>query len=106
MFKNPLIQKKVEVFQTQENEQSISKSSVIKETHIPKNQTNFSNAINKAKELIRVGKSKVDVVREIYPLLQEEEKEVIHLAFIEGVGLTEKGAMTYRYNIIRKLKKK
>jgi hypothetical protein len=106
MFKNPLAPKKVDEIQNQEKGPHIPKDSVIKAVHVPKNHSNFSTAITKAKDLIKSGKSKVDVVREIYPLIQDEEKEVVHLAFMEGVGLTEKGAMTYRYNIIRKEKKK
>jgi len=45
------------------------------------------------------------VARAIYDLVKDEERDVIVQVFIEGCGLTPKGAMTYVYNIRRKLAK-
>lgn len=41
----------------------------------------------------------------MYELIQDEEREIIVLALVEGTNLTPKGAITYFYNIRRKLKK-
>jgi hypothetical protein len=98
MFKNPLNTLKKEPV-------DIPKDSIIQPHHLPKDPSKFSQAIVKAKEVILNGGSKVDAAKTIYPLLENESKEVVHLAFIEGCGLTEKGAMTYRYNLL-KLRKK
>ena len=98
MFKNPLNTFKKDPI-------DISKDSIIQSLHLPKDPTKFSQAIVKAKEIILGGGSKVDAAKVIYPLLENESKEVIHLAFIEGCGLTEKGAMTYRYNLLKRHKK-
>lgn len=71
----------------------------------PKNTTSYAEAIKKAKQIISEGGSKADAAKLIFPLISSEDKEVIHLAFMEGCGLTEKGAVTYRYNLIRASKK-
>lgn len=63
------------------------------------------SSINKGKELIKSGKTKAEVSREIYPLIKDQSQEVILHVFREGVNLTEKGSLTYLYNIRRKLKK-
>jgi len=39
-------------------------------------------------------------------LVKDEEKEVILYVFQQGASLTEKGSLTYLYNIKRKLNKK
>jgi alcohol dehydrogenase class IV len=94
MFKNPLNTLKKDPIE-------IPKDSLIQSNHLPQDSAKFKQAIAQAKEVILGGGSKVDAAKTIYPLLENESKEVIHLAFIEGCGLTEKGATTYRYNIIR-----
>lgn len=98
MFKNPLNN-------LLKNPLEIPKDSILKPINIPKDGLKFSQAISNAKEIIKNGGSKIDAAKSIYPLLENESKEVIHLAFMEGCGLTEKGAVTYRYNILRKSKK-
>ena len=70
------------------------------------NKPNIKKAIAQGKDLIKSGKSKADVSREIYELIKDEEKEVILHVFQQGAGLTEKGSLTYLYNIKRKLSKK
>lgn len=107
MFKNPLkpddLTKPNAVPKT---DSPIPKVSVIQKEHVPKNVKAFTDVIREATDLISQGKSKVEVVKVIYPKIANETKEVIELAFRQGVGLTEKGASTYRYNIIRATKKK
>ena len=49
--------------------------------------------------------TKADVARKMFELIQDEKREVIAQAFVEGANLTPKGAMTYVYNIRRKMKK-
>jgi lipoprotein-anchoring transpeptidase ErfK/SrfK len=51
-------------------------------------------------------KSKADAAREIYALISGEPREIIIQAFIDGAGLTPKGAQTYFYNCKRKATKK
>lgn len=70
------------------------------------NKANIKKAIAQGKELIKSGKSKADVSREIYDLVKDEDREVILHVFQQGAGLTEKGSLTYLYNIKRKLGKK
>jgi len=70
------------------------------------NKPNIKKAIAQGKELIKSGMSKADVSREIYDLVKDEEKEVILKVFQQGASLTEKGSLTYLYNIKRKLNKK
>ena len=69
------------------------------------NKTNVKKAITQGKKLIKSGKSKADVSREIYSLVKDEEKEVILHVFRQGAALTEKGSLTYLYNIKRKLER-
>ncbi len=70
------------------------------------NKVNIKKAIAQGKELIKSGKSKADASRSIYDLVKDEEKEVILHVFQQGASLTEKGSLTYLYNIRRKLNKK
>lgn len=46
--------------------------------------------------------TKAAIARAMYPLIQDEAREVIAQAFVDGAGLTPKGAMTYYYNTKRK----
>lgn len=83
----------------------IPKEMVIKDKHLPKDPNKFAQAITQAKQLIKEGKTKVESAKAVFPLISNEDKEVIHQVFMEGCGLTTKGAMTYRYNLIRDQKK-
>ena len=80
------------------------------ETTTPKkpdfNKANIKKAIAQGKKLIKSGKSKADVSREIYSLVNDEDREVILHVFQQGAALTEKGSLTYLYNVKRKLEKK
>ena len=78
---------------------------VIEPKKIDLNKPVIKEAITKGKAVIAEGKSKVDAALAIYEALKAEEKEVIIAAFIQGATLTEKGAVTYFYNCLRKFKK-
>ena len=67
------------------------------------NKESIKKAIARGKELAKIGgKTKADVAREIYEFVKNEDREIIAQVFIQGANLTEKGAMTYFYNIKRK----
>ena len=70
------------------------------------NKVNIKKAIAQGKKLIKSGKSKAEVSREIYNLVNNEDRAVILHVFRQGAALTEKGSLTYLYNIKRKLEKK
>ena len=70
------------------------------------NKANIKKAIAQGRKLIKSGKSKADVSREIYGLVNNEDREVILHVFRQGASLTEKGSLTYLYNVKRKLEKK
>jgi len=58
-----------------------------------------------AKTMIADGKTKVETAKAIYPLIEDQAKEVVLKVFIDAVGLTERGAVTYLYNLKRDAKK-
>ncbi|WP_206167802.1 hypothetical protein [Variovorax boronicumulans] len=62
-------------------------------------------AIDQGKVLIAEGKSKADAARAIFDAIKDEPKDVIVAAFVEGATLTDKGALTYWYNVRRKAAK-
>ena len=68
-------------------------------------EKNIKDAISKGKELLKAGKSKADVTREIFPMIQKEDREAICHVFQQGAGLTQKGSMTYYYNCRRSTQK-
>jgi hypothetical protein len=70
------------------------------------NKANIKKAIAQGKKLIKSGKSKADVSREIYGLVNNEDRAAILHVFQQGAALTEKGSLTYLYNIKRKLEKR
>ena len=73
-------------------------------------------AINPAtvKKAVALGKemrknpetTKADVAAKMYELISGEPRDIIVQAFMDGAGLTEKGAPTYYYNCKRKVAKK
>ena len=69
------------------------------------NKANIKKAIAQGKKLIKSGKSKADTSREIYSLVNNEDRAVILHVFRQGTALIEKGSLTYLYNIKRKLGK-
>ncbi len=46
--------------------------------------------------------SKADVARKMFETIADEPREIIVQAFVDGAGLTPKGAQTYFYNCRRK----
>lgn len=72
-------------------------------------KTKNVEALTKAKKLgqslIAEGKTKVEATRAMYPLIKDESREIICQAFVDGAGLTERGAMTYFYNAVRHFRK-
>lgn len=91
MFKNPL---------TRPNP-TIPKDADITPKALPQNTANFQKAMEIAKSLKSKGKTKADIARAIFPLIENESKEVVLLALVQGCGLTPQGAVTYRYNLLR-----
>jgi hypothetical protein len=71
----------------------------------PTNTENFHKAVQIGQTAIKEGKTKADAVRMMFPMVFEEPREVIWQAFIDGAGLTDKGAVTYLYNVRRAHKK-
>ena len=49
--------------------------------------------------------SKADVARKMFETIADEPREVIVQAFVDGAGLTPKGAQTYFYNCHRRAEK-
>jgi bisphosphoglycerate-independent phosphoglycerate mutase (AlkP superfamily) len=71
------------------------------------NPDNVKKAVALGKELSKKGDiSKVDVAVQMFKFLENEPREVIAQAFVDGANLTPKGAMTYVYNVRRKAAKK
>ena len=62
-------------------------------------------AVADGKALTKDGKTKVEVATAMYQKLKAADRETIVAAFVEGAGLTEKGAVTYFYNCRRKAAK-
>ena len=77
-----------------------------KETPTPKNVAQIAEAVKKGRSIIAEGKTKVEAVKAMYPLVKDEQREIIWKAFEEGASLTPKGAVTYLYNIEREFRKK
>ncbi|MGA9665934.1 MAG: hypothetical protein WBQ69_05725 [Gallionella sp.] len=69
------------------------------------NKPAIKDAITKGKELLKESKTKADVAMVIFEALKDEDKDTVIAAFVQGAGLTEKGAVTYWYNCKRKARK-
>ena len=61
----------------------------------------ITKVIKAAKAGRRMGLTKVDAVRKIYPDVANLPRESIWYAIIHGVGLSSRGAVTYYYNMRR-----
>jgi len=60
-------------------------------------------AVAMGKEMRKVpDTSKADVARMMFETIADEPREIIVQAFVDGAGLTPKGAQTYFYNCRRK----
>ncbi|OAI44279.1 hypothetical protein AYO42_04995 [Rhizomicrobium sp. SCGC AG-212-E05] len=62
-------------------------------------------AVAEGKALIKEGKTKVEATTAMFAKLKTADRETAVAAFMEGAGLTEKGAVTYWYNCRRKASK-
>jgi hypothetical protein len=62
----------------------------------------IKQAISEGKALIKDGKTKVEAATSMFQKLKGADRETVVTAFMEGAGLTEKGAVTYWYNCRRK----
>jgi hypothetical protein len=72
----------------------------------PTNAAVVRKAIAIGKDMRKVpDTSKADVARKMFETISDESREVIVQAFVDGAGLTPKGAQTYFYNCKRKAKK-
>jgi len=72
----------------------------------PTNPVVVKKAIAMAKEMRKVpDTSKADVARKMFETIADEPREIIVQAFVDGAGLTPKGAQTYFYNCRRRAKK-
>lgn len=73
----------------------------------PKNPAQLKKAIAIGQEMTKQmvtdpDITKADIARKMYETIHDESRDVIVQAFIDGAGLTPKGAMTYYYNVRRK----
>jgi len=70
----------------------------------PTNAAAVRKAIALGKDMRKVpDTSKADVARKMFETIADEPREVIVQAFVDGAGLTPKGAQTYFYNCRRKV---
>lgn len=72
----------------------------------PKNLERYNTAVSKGRDAIAAGGSKADAARAIYEIIEDEERDIIVQAFIEGASVTVKGAPTYFYNVRRQIERK
>lgn len=71
----------------------------------PKNPAAVKKAISLGKEMSKMPETtKAAIAMKMYELISGEPREVIVQAFVDGAGLTPKGAQTYFYNCKRKSK--
>lgn len=83
-----------------------TKTTETESTPAPKNADHVKKAITLGKEMTKKGEvTKADVSRKMYEIIRDESREVIIQAFVDGAGLTPKGAQTYFYNAKRKMAK-
>ena len=64
----------------------------------------YDQAIGAGKGELERGGSKVDASSAIYRILENEDRDTILRALIEGATVTPKASGTYLYNVKRKLR--
>jgi hypothetical protein len=80
--------------------------SQVQNTVKPSNVADVRKAVALGKEMRKVpDTSKADVARKMFEAIADEPREIIVQAFVDGAGLTPKGAQTYFYNCRRRAKK-
>lgn len=73
----------------------------------PINPAAIKKAIAAGKEMAKQPNvTKADIARKMFETIADEPREIIVQAFVDGAGLTPKGAQTYFYNCKRKAAKK
>ena len=88
--------------ETPKTDETAPVQSVIK----PTNPAAIRKAVALGKDMRKVpDTSKADAARKMFETIAEEPREVIVQAFVDGAGLTPKGAQTYFYNCKRKAQK-
>lgn len=91
--------------QMQKNETPSTDQTPTAEPVKPKSPATVKKAIALGKELSKTPETtKTSVAMKMYELIAGEPREVIVQAFVDGAGLTPKGAQTYFYNCKRKSK--
>lgn len=71
------------------------------------NPATVKKAVAMGKEMRKTPETtKADVAAKMYEMISGEPRDIIVQAFIDGAGLTDKGASTYYYNCKRKAPKK
>jgi hypothetical protein len=83
----------------------VDQTNISDQTVIPSDPELYQRAINEGRDQLVQQRSKAAAARTIYQLLQNESRDVVLKAFIEGADITIKGSQTYYYNITRKLKR-
>ena len=63
----------------------------------------ITSAIQQGRALIEQGRTKVEAASVIFKILEGASQETLVQAFINGANLTPKGALTYWYNLRRKI---
>lgn len=59
-------------------------------------------AVAEAREMMSRGSTKIDAAMAMFRQLENHPQDVVVRAFIDGAGLTDRGALTYWYNCRRK----
>lgn len=62
-------------------------------------------AVLEGRKLIDAGEPKIIAAMYMFKILENEERDTVVKAFVEGASLTSKGALTYWYNCRRKMLK-
>lgn len=89
----------------QKNETQATDQTPATEAIKPKNPAAVKKAVALGKELSKAPEAtKVSVAMKMYELIAGEPREIIVQAFVDGAGLTPKGAQTYFYNCKRRSK--
>ena len=71
---------------------------------VAKNPASIKKAVALGREMKKnkPDVTKAEIALAMYEMLIDEPREIVAQAFVDGAGLTPKGAMTYVYNTKRK----
>ena len=90
--------------ETTVSEQAVNEASAGGEI-VPIDEAAINEAVTAGRSVLERGHPKIDAAMLIYELLEHLPQETVVKAFIDGAGLTSKGALTYWYNCRRRLKR-